>query len=131
MTFKQRMWRRSRCWINTTHAVDRTGYGAVKVDGRKISTHRAAYTVLVGPIPPKHDLDHLCGERNCYNPDHLEPVTRKQHGARNHNAKKTECPRGHAYSSENTYVDPRGYRNCRACARLHKHNINNEKGHMI
>jgi hypothetical protein len=51
------------------------GYGRTAVGGRDVHTHRAVYECLVGPIPDGLQLDHLCRNRACCNPAHLEPVT--------------------------------------------------------
>lgn len=67
----------SRCWTHTGYVMP-NGYGQVRVAGKTMLVHRAAYEILVGPIPAGLDLDHLCRNRACYNPDHLEPVTRKE-----------------------------------------------------
>src|SRR5205807_1016167 len=64
----------SGCW--TWGGAKRNGYGAIFVDGRTISTHRFSYEIHHGPIPLGLTLDHLCRNRACINPDHLEPVTR-------------------------------------------------------
>ena len=71
------------CWT-WGGAHDPTGYGVTYGnldDGRgyrKLYTHRASYTVHVGPIPAGLDIDHLCRNRGCCNPKHLEPVTRRE-----------------------------------------------------
>lgn len=82
--------------------------------------HRVAYELLVGPIPDGLVLDHLCRNRGCCNPRHLEPVTNEQNILRGEwapvlNAAKTHCVAGHEYSPGNTYVTSRGHRQCRAC----------------
>lgn len=86
--------------------------------------HRMAYTYWVGPIPEGMDLDHLCRNRACVNPDHLEPKTRRDNllasGSLSFAAKRaavTHCPRGHEYTEANTRLSKRNQRNCRECAR--------------
>lgn len=98
------------------------GYGAFTVEtghrsSVKAMAHRWAYENYVGPIPEGYDIDHLCRNRACVNPDHLEPVTRAEN-VRRAAALKTECPAGHPYTDENTYVRPgTAQRTCRTCAR--------------
>lgn len=64
------------CWEWTGPMNRSTGYGSCYSveDGLKL-THRAAYEALVGPIPDGMEVDHLCRNRACCNPAHLEPVT--------------------------------------------------------
>jgi hypothetical protein len=119
-----RFWRRvqktATCWIWTGGT--NKGYG--KTHGRY--AHRRAYELLVGPIPPGLELDHLCAVPLCVNPDHLEPVTRTENIDRRTarlGGSPTSCSRGHEYTPENTYVYMRPGRNvpsrvCRACNRI-------------
>jgi hypothetical protein len=80
--------------------------------------HRVAYELFKGPIPAGMDLDHLCRVRCCCNPDHLEPVTRKENLRRGLNGQKTACYKGHPYTPENTYYRANtGKKQCRLCAR--------------
>lgn len=98
------------------------GYGMFSAVGtrgveHRVLTHRWSYEQFVGPIPEGFDIDHLCRNRACLNPDHLEPVTRAEN-IRRASALKTCCPAGHPYTAENTYVRPGTvHRKCRACAR--------------
>lgn len=67
------------CWLWTASKVP-AGYGMFHITrGKMMNSHRYAYEALVGPIPPKHELHHLCDERACVRPDHLKPLTRKEH----------------------------------------------------
>jgi hypothetical protein len=102
-----------------------TGYSGPRGYGHtgQGDAHRQAYEGLVGPVPAGLQLDHLCQNTLCVNPDHLQPVTAQENQHRSHsvsgrNRRKRECPNGHAYTSENTYTPPTGGRACRACARV-------------
>lgn len=114
------------CWI-WRGTVDRFGYGQVGVGNVHKKVHRVVYELLVGPIPPDLELDHLCRVCACCNPRHLEPVTHRVNLLRGQTivaraALASSCPRGHPYSAENTYVQPSApdSRRCRACARWHE-----------
>jgi hypothetical protein len=66
------------CW-NWQRATSRAGYGVVSTPGGRITyAHRAIYELLVGPIPEGFEVDHLCRNRQCVNPAHLEPVTKAE-----------------------------------------------------
>ena len=92
----------------------------------KVRAHRFSYELYVGPIPEGLDLDHLCKNRICVNPDHLEPVTRKENLMRApgnvcyENTNKTKCPAGHDYNEINTYRYANGDRKCRICDKVRK-----------
>ena len=62
------------CWIWKPNS-SVGGYGQFGLNGKPQLAHRAAYKLLVGPIPPKLTIDHLCCVRSCVNPQHLEAVT--------------------------------------------------------
>lgn len=118
------------CWLWDGY-VNRHGYGTWSYsEGGKtktVSVHRAAYELLVGPIPDGNVLDHQCRVRFCCNPDHLVPCTQKQNLQRSksgeigaeRNRSKTHCPYGHPYSGDNLHIAPDGKRICRICSRRH------------
>lgn len=106
------------CLIWMGHRI-RTVYGVFKVANRSRRVHRVAYEVWVGPIPDGLEIDHLCRNRACIEPSHLEAVTHRENIARSVPARVTHCPSGHEYTEENTLVttNDRGYRRrrCRTC----------------
>lgn len=105
------------------------GYRKLRVGGRKgkyVYTHRLMYEFLVGPIPDGLIIDHLCRNRWCAAPDHLEPVTYSENALRGdagkhvkeRAAKITHCPQNHPYSENNVKVY-NGSRHCMTCIRNH------------
>lgn len=109
----------SGCWL-WTGSVSSGGYARTWVDGRAQNASRVIYRAIVGPIQAALELDHLCRNVNCVNPEHLEPVTHQVNTLRGvgptaRHARKTHCLRGHPYDETNTYRDRKG-RRCRACA---------------
>lgn len=108
------------CWLFDC-APNLYGYGRIKVSGKTLATHRIAYEATKGPIPEGLQIDHLCRNRLCFKPDHLEAVTPRENVLRGastaaQRAKVTHCPVGHPYSAENTRFYGRK-RHCRACHR--------------
>lgn len=113
---------RDGCWHWT--ASRSAQYGYIWWEGRGWRAHKLAYLILVGPIPEGLELDHLCTNPLCVNPDHLEPVTHRENVLRSNNmagrnARKTHCKWGHEFTQENTYHPPKHpkKRYCRACMR--------------
>lgn len=109
----------SSCW-RWDGPVNNNGYGVIGLRGRKVLVHRFSYELLIGPIPEGLELDHLCRNRRCANPDHLEPTTHKINCLRGIgppavNARKTHCPKGHPLEQPNIY-GTNGHRMCRRCS---------------
>lgn len=104
----------SECWTFLGNK-NKDGYGGISVSGKWWSTHRYSYVTLVGEIPEGLELDHLCSNRACANPDHLEPITHIENVRRGEKASRTHCPQGHEYSVENTYLNKKGWRKCKIC----------------
>ena len=93
------------CWMWTGHTNSR-GYGGFWNGESTIKAHRFSWVFLMGPIPKKLVIDHLCRKRSCVNPGHMEIVTNKENILRGvspsaKHARKTYCYRGHPLSGEN------------------------------
>jgi HNH endonuclease len=110
-------------WLGVPH---RGGYGRHSPGpGVMMYAHRYSYVLLVGPVPDGLQLDHLCRNRMCVRPDHLEPVTAKENVARGEaptaiHGRKTSCDAGHPLTGDNLHVytirsSGTVGRRCRAC----------------
>jgi hypothetical protein len=112
------------CW-NWTAAKNMGGYGQFKFNRKMIYAHRFSYAFHKGSIPKDLTLDHLCRNRACVNPEHLEPVIQKENILRGQglcaiNARKTHCPKGHPLSGSNLYINPNGGRQCKICRKCER-----------
>ncbi len=99
------------CWI-WTGAKTSLGYGHFRINGAMVKAHH----FLIPPVPAGLQCDHLCRNRACVKPDHIQFVTPRENTLRGAsciaiNARKTHCPRGHAYDR----IDHQGRRGCRQC----------------
>lgn len=107
------------CWT-WKGGINSNGYGSTWMDGKHEQAHRVAYEFMVGPLPDGLQIDHLCRNRACVNPAHMEPVTSRENTLRGTsvpgtNARKTRCVHGHPFDDENTLIAKDGRRQCRAC----------------
>lgn len=110
------------CW-EWVGCVQSNGYGRAWNGNIVTYAHRVVFNIVNGPFDSSLDLDHLCRNRRCVNPSHLEPVTRSENlrrGMAGENIAsiqriKTHCPKGHEYNEENT-SRRNGKRHCKKCA---------------
>lgn len=123
--YQMRLWSKSgagsasSCWLWTGH-VNENGYGYMTMFGAKRRVHRVAYEWTKGPIPEGLQLDHLCRNRRCVNPGHLEAVTAQENTRRAlrdgpPRPRATHCRRGHSLKDGIARSDKPGRVRCRVC----------------
>lgn len=103
-------------------SVNHDGYGRLTYEGRKWLAHRLTVHLYGIPVPDGYEVDHLCRNRACAKPEHLEVVDHRENmrrgtGMDRVHAAKTHCHNGHEFSSENTHITPKGARVCLTCRR--------------
>jgi hypothetical protein len=107
------------CWIWQA-ARDKDGYGKFFVQGKVCRAPRYSYELTRGPISEGLTVHHLCNNRLCVNPIHLETVRHRTNillgnGKAAKQTRTLTCFRGHPLYGDNLYLYPRGFRGCRTC----------------
>lgn len=110
------------CW-NWKGSTFQTGYGSFRVSPTQNNgAHRVAYVLSGRTIPQNYQIDHLCGNRLCVNPDHLEAVTAAENGLRAIERRNilaqtevTQCRKGHQLLPDNVRLTAAGKWHCRTC----------------
>ena len=109
------------CWVLPL-TPNHDGYIRLTLNGRKVMSHRATLLAVGIQVPLGMEVDHLCRNRACCNPAHLEIVTHRENmqrgtGMDRIHAVKTHCFRGHEFDLVNTYWTGKGSRTCKVCRR--------------
>jgi hypothetical protein len=123
----ERFWKKvektDTCWL-WRGGMTKQGYGQIFAGAgqrRMIYAHVVSYEMHVAPRPEGMDIDHLCDNPSCVNPQHLRPATHRENVLRGtgyyaRNARKTHCPSGHLLA-ETAYQNVKGGRRCSICTR--------------
>lgn len=114
------------CW-SWQLKVSKLGYG---YKGQALA-HRLYYEFLVGPIPPELEIDHLCRNKDCVNPEHLEAVTASVNQRRGAPMEQGHCRNGHVVTEADIYESPQGHRSCRACMKERGMRYRERQGKLV
>ena len=137
--FKESFWKRvdkkeSGCW-EWTGKVNNFGYGQCQFAGRAMQSHRVSYEWTYREIPNGKVIDHICRNRKCVNPSHMEAVTIGENVLRGLSPwairkRQTHCTRGHLLDGNNLKIRSNGTRFCRECdkerAQLRRKEVHHE-----
>jgi hypothetical protein len=133
------------CWAWGGAHFKQTGYCCFSIkraDGkwRPTVAHRVAYELYIAEIPPGLVIDHLCRNRSCVNPWHMEPVTFAENVRRGWLANQGglpnwasmpdwdgRCKHGHFITPETTVIRKNGKQECRTCVHT-RDNARNANG---
>ena len=99
--------------------IDKSGYARTRLKNKTIFPHRYSYELFIGTI--ENEIDHLCKNRKCWNPWHLEDVTHQENMHRGKYGSATHCIHGHELNKDNLYIYPKTSRQTikRACRKCH------------
>ncbi|PXH62351.1 HNH endonuclease signature motif containing protein [Klebsiella variicola] len=119
------------CWIFTGSRLP-SGYGILWNGARPTGAHRISFQLYKGEIPAGKEIDHICNNRSCVNPAHLQAISHKENIHKSStlmgvNARKSHCKRGHPLNGENLHITPLGARQCKECMRMHARNAKARK----
>ena len=122
-------------WVGGKRRVKRLYYGVFGIthsyhNYETVPAHRFSYELTRGAIPEDKELDHVCRNSLCVNPDHLEAVSHKVNMQRSSWALKTHCPKGHPLSGDNLapYELKLGHRKCVICKQERRQNFHERTG---
>jgi len=115
----------NNCWIWQDKSINTSGYAQIKIQKKQVLVHRLSYELFNGKLEKNLVIDHLCRNKLCINPDHLELVTRKENILRGFgptaiNSRKIACKKGHSLTGYNLIIRKTGNRECRTCKNLRK-----------
>lgn len=113
------------CWPWTGWLGKGTPYGVLTHRQKARTAHRWAWINRHGSIPEGFQIHHTCENPACVNPDHLEAVSVSEHVERH---LSDRCRKGHKFTPENTYINSKGHRYCRACRRQHAADLRKRRG---